>query len=157
MRKKIYLLSTLLFTTLCATAQQMTENDHIRNGNQLYADSLFEKAEIEYRKALEINPSSTDAMYNLGNALFNQIPQSNEKGNEAMEQYTTAAKLETDKSKLAHIYHNIGTLMYMAQQYPQSVEAYKESLRNNPYDNETRYNLAKAMHMLKTTHVIVIG
>lgn len=149
MRKKIYLLSTLLFTTLCATAQQMTENDHIRNGNQFYADSLFEKAEIEYRKALEINPSSTDAMYNLGNALFNQIPQSNEKGNEAMEQYTTAAKLETDKSKLAHIYHNIGTLMYMAQQYPQSVEAYKESLRNNPYDNETRYNLAKAMHMLK--------
>ena len=85
MRKKIYLLSTLLFTTLCATAQQMTENDHIRNGNQFYADSLFEKAEIEYRKALEINPSSTDAMYNLGNALFNQIPQSNEKGNEAME------------------------------------------------------------------------
>lgn len=149
MRKKIYLLSTLLFTTLCATAQQMTENDHIRNGNQFYTDSLFEKAEIEYRKALEINPSSTDAMYNLGNALFNQIPQSNEKGNEAMEQYTTAAKLETDKSKLAHIYHNIGTLMYMAQQYPQSVEAYKESLRNNPYDNETRYNLAKAMHMLK--------
>lgn len=127
----------------------MTENDFIRKGNQLYADSLFEKAEIEYRKALDLNPSSTDAMYNLGNALFNQIPQSNDKGREAMEQYTTAAKLETDKNKLAHIYHNLGTLMYMAQQYPQSVEAYKESLRNNPYDDETRYNLAKAMHMLK--------
>lgn len=127
----------------------MTENDYIRKGNQLYADSLFEKAEIEYRKALDLNPSSTDAMYNLGNALFNQIPQSNDKGREAMEQYTTAAKLETDKNKLAHIYHNLGTLMYMAQQYPQSVEAYKESLRNNPYDDETRYNLAKAMHMLK--------
>ena len=127
----------------------MTENDYIRKGNQLYADSLFEKAEIEYRKALDLNPSSTDAMYNLGNALFNQIPQSNDKGREAMEQYTTAAKLETDKNKLAHIYHNLGTLMYMVQQYPQSVEAYKESLRNNPYDDETRYNLAKAMHMLK--------
>lgn len=127
----------------------MTENDYIRKGNQLYADSLFEKAEIEYRKALDLNPSSTDAMYNLGNALFNQIPQSNDKGREAMEQYTTAAKLETNKNKLAHIYHNLGTLMYMAQQYPQSVEAYKESLRNNPYDDETRYNLAKAMHMLK--------
>ena len=68
---------------------------------------------------------------------------------EAMKQYTTAAKLETDKSRLAQIYHNLGTLMYMAQQYPQSVEAYKESMRNNPYDNETRYNLAKAIHMLK--------
>ena len=127
----------------------MTEGDHIRKGNKFYADSLYEKAEIEYRKALELNPESVDAMYNLGNALFYQIPQSQEKGQEAMKQYTTAAKLETDKSRLAQIYHNLGTLMYMAQQYPQSVEAYKESMRNNPYDNETRYNLAKAIHMLK--------
>jgi tetratricopeptide (TPR) repeat protein len=127
----------------------MTEGDHIRKGNKFYADSLYEKAEIEYRKALELNPESVDAMYNLGNALFYQIPQAQEKGEEAMKQYATAAKLETDKDRLAQIYHNLGTLMYMAQQYPQSVEAYKESMRNNPYDDETRYNLAKAMHMLK--------
>ena len=148
--RKIYLLITLLCcTSLLVTAQTMTEDDHIRKGNKFYADSLYEKAEIEYRKALELNPESVDAMYNLGNALFYQIPQSQEKGQEAMKQYTTAAKLETDKSRLAQIYHNLGTLMYMAQQYPQSVEAYKESMRNNPYDNETRYNLAKAIHMLK--------
>ena len=132
-----------------ATAQTMTESDHIRNGNKLYADSLFEKAEIEYRKALELNPKSVDAMYNLGNALFSQAVNSQEKGDEALNQYSTAAKLETDKEKLAQIYHNIGTLLYSAQQYPQSVEAYKESLRNNPCDHETRYNLAKAMHMNK--------
>ena len=148
--RKIYLLITLLCcTSLLVTAQTMTEGDHIRKGNKFYADSLYEKAEIEYRKALELNPESVDAMYNLGNALFYQIPQSQEKGQEAMKQYTTAAKLETDKSRLAQIYHNLGTLMYMAQQYPQSVEAYKESMRNNPSDNETRYNLAKAIHMLK--------
>lgn len=130
-------------------AQTMTESDHIRRGNKFYADSLFEKAEIEYRKALELNPRSTDAMYNLGNALFNQIPQSQEKGKEAFSQYTTAAQLETDKAKLAQINHNLGTLLYMAQQYPGSVEAYKEALRNNPSDHETRYNLAKAMHMMR--------
>jgi hypothetical protein len=88
-------------------------------------------------------------MYNLGNALFCQAAKSEEKGNEALKQYATAAKLETDKSKLAQIYHNLGTLLYSAQQYPQSVEAYKESLRNNPHDHETRYNLAKAMYMNK--------
>lgn len=134
---------------LTLAAQTMTENDYIRKGNKLYADSLFEKAEIEYRRALDANPLSADAMYNLGNALFNQIPQSQDKGQEAMEQYAAAAKLETDKDRLAQIYHNLGTLMYMAQQYPQSVEAYKEAMRNNPHDNETRYNLAKAMHMCK--------
>ena len=149
MLKRIYLLNTFLCCVLIATAQQMTESDHIRNGNKLYADSLFEKAEVEYRKALELNPKSTDAMYNLGNALFCQATQSKEKGDEALQQYTTAAKLETDKGKLSQIYHNLGTLYYTAQQYPQSVEAYKESLRNNPYDNETRYNLAKAMFMNK--------
>ena len=147
--RRIYLLSALFCCTLFATAQTMTESDHIRNGNKLYADSLFEKAEIEYRKALELNPKSVDAMYNLGNALFSQAVNSQEKGDEALNQYSTAAKLETDKEKLAQIYHNIGTLLYSAQQYPQSVEAYKESLRNNPCDHETRYNLAKAMHMNK--------
>ncbi|MBQ8220300.1 MAG: tetratricopeptide repeat protein [Bacteroidaceae bacterium] len=149
MRKIIYLLSTTFCCTLCVEAQTMTESDYIRNGNKLYADSLFEKAEIEYRKALDLNPTSADAMYNLGNALFGQAVSSQEKGDEAYKQYSTAAKYEADKGKLAQIYHNLGTLLYSSQQYPQSVEAYKESLRNNPYDHETRYNLAKAMHMNK--------
>ena len=154
MTKKIFLYIVFLCGgCLSVTAQAMTESEHIRRGNKYYADSLYEKAEIEYRKALELNPQSVDAMYNLGNALFYQIPQSQEKaqekGQEAMQQYITASKLETDKAKLSQIYHNLGTLSYVAQQYAQSVEAYKESLRNNPHDNETRYNLTKAMHMLK--------
>ena len=149
MTKKTFLFFISLCGGLSMVAQTMTESDHIRRGNKFYADSLFEKAEIEYRKALELNPRSTDAMYNLGNALFNQIPQSQEKGKEAFSQYTTAAQLETDKAKLAQINHNLGTLLYMAQQYPGSVEAYKEALRNNPSDHETRYNLAKAMHMMR--------
>lgn len=153
MNKKIILFSLFCFVVFGLSAQIATETDHIRRGNRLYVDSLFERAEVEYRKALEINAESVDAMYNLGNALFNQIPQAGDKaeerGKEAMKLYLTASQLETDKSRLAHIYHNIGTLMYMAQQYPQSVEAYKMSLRNNPSDDETRYNLAKAMHMLK--------
>lgn len=153
MNKKIILFSLFCFVVFGLSAQIATETDHIRRGNRLYVDSLFERAEVEYRKALEINAESVDAMYNLGNALFNQIPQAGDKaeerGKEAMKLYLTASQLETDKSRLAHIYDNMGTLMYMAQQYPQSVEAYKMSLRNNPSDDETRYNLAKAMHMLK--------
>ena len=151
--KRVYLYIISLCCGLSMTAQTMTESDHIRRGNRLYADSLYEKAEVEYRKALELNPKSVDAMYNLGNALFYQLPLSqenaSEKGQEAMQQYNAAAKLEADKEKLAKIYHNMGTLNYMAQQYQQSVEDYKEALRNNPTDHETRYNLAKAMHMLK--------
>mgnify|MGYP003292025706 CR=1 FL=1 len=147
MTRNILLASIFICCTLCGTAQQMTEQDYIRSGNKLYADSLFEKAEVEYRKALEIDPASTDALYNLGNALFNQINQTPAKAGESLEQYKTAAKLETDKERLAQIYHNMGVLLYLGEQYGESVAAYKESMRNNPHDDETRYNLAKAMYM----------
>ena len=148
MHRNIFI-SILLWIGVTATAQTMTEKDYIRSGNKHYADSLFEKAEVDYRKALDLNPSSPDALYNLGNALFNQTEQTPAKAGEALSQYTTAAKLETNKARLAQIYHNIGVLMYAAQRYGESVAAYKESLRNNPTDHETRYNLAMAMHMNK--------
>ena len=61
-----------------------------------------------------------------------------------MEQYVAAGKIEKDKMKLAHIYHNMGVLFQAGKDYAKAVEAYKMSLRNNPADDETRYNLALA-------------
>jgi tetratricopeptide (TPR) repeat protein len=130
-------------SALSAMAQK-TDRDYLRSGNRLYADSLFVKAEVDYRKALDVNPKSADAMYNLGNALLMQ-----QKADDAMKQYQAAAKLETDKGKLAEIYHNMGVILQSAKQYPQCIEAYKQSLRNNPKDDETRYNLALAQKLLK--------
>ena len=123
---------------------QKTDRDYLRSGNKLYKDSLFVKAEVDYRKALELNPKSADAMYNLGNALMMQ-----EKVKEAMEQFDAASRLEKDKKKLAQIYHNMGVILQSSKQLPQCIEAYKQSLRNNPKDNETRYNLALAQKQLK--------
>lgn len=145
MLQKIYIISLLLLAgVVSGHAQQKTDRDYLRSGNKLYNDSLFIKAEVDYRKALDINPKSTDAMFNLGNALLMQ-----QKVKEAMEQYESVSKVEKDKSKLAEIYHNMGVILQSAKQYPQCIEAYKESLRNNPKDNETRYNLALAQKMLK--------
>ena len=144
MLQKIYIISLLLLGGISVHAQQKTDRDYLRSGNKLYNDSLFIKAEVDYRKALDINPKSTDAMFILGNALLMQ-----QKVKEAMEQYESVSKVEKDKSKLAEIYHNMGVILQSAKQYPQCIEAYKESLRNNPKDNETRYNLALAQKMLK--------
>lgn len=127
-----------------AFAQEKTDRDYLRSGNKLYNDSLFIKAEVDYRKALELNPKSTDAMFNLANALLMQ-----QKAKEAMEQYESVSKIEKDKEKLAQIYHNMGVILQSSKQLPQCIEAYKESLRNNPKDNETRYNLALAQKQLK--------
>ena len=145
MIKKFYILSLLLVaSTGQIFAQQKTDRDYLRSGNKLYNDSLFIKAEVDYRKALEINPKSTDAMFNLANALLMQ-----QKAKEAMEQYESVSKIEKDKDKLAQIYHNMGVILQSSKQLPQCIEAYKESLRNNPKDNETRYNLALAQKQLK--------
>ena len=145
MMKKFYILSLLLCVGAGhALAQDKTDRDYLRSGNKLYNDSLFIKAEVDYRKALELNPKSTDAMFNLANALLMQ-----QKAKEAMEQYESVSKIEKDKEKLAQIYHNMGVILQSSKQLPQCIEAYKESLRNNPKDDETRYNLALAQKQLK--------
>lgn len=143
MSQKTYI--TLLFILAAGSASaQKTGRDYLRSGNKLYSDSLFIKAEVDYRKALETDPKSTDAMFNLGNSLLMQ-----QKAKEAMEQFESASKVEKDKDKLAQIYHNMGVILQASKQYPQCIEAYKEALRNNPKDDETRYNLALAQKLLK--------
>ena len=142
LQKSILLLLMLLAAS--AASGQKTARDYLRSGNKLYKDSLFVKAEVDYRNALEQDPKSTDALYNLGNALLMQ-----QKAKEAMEQFEAASRLETDKGKLAQIFHNMGVILQSSKQYPQCIEAYKQSLRNNPHDDETRYNLALAQKLLK--------
>lgn len=149
----------LLLVATCMVAvggfAQRTERDFIRRGNKLYEDSLFIKAEVEYRRALDANPQSMAAMYNLGNALLEQ-----QKAEEALKQYQAAAAAipaggrnialnETDREKLAGVYHNMGVLLQSAKQLDACIEAYKSSLRNNPHDHQTRYNLTVAMKQKK--------
>lgn len=143
MLRKKYVMWGLMFVSVAVYGQK-TERDYLRSGNKLYKDSTFVKAEVDYRKALELEPKSTDAMYNLGNSLLMQ-----QKAKEAMEQYEAASRIEKDKNKLAQIYHNMGVILQSSKQLPQCIEAYKQALRNNPKDDETRYNLALAQKQLK--------
>lgn len=143
MLRKKYVMLGLMFVSVAVYGQK-TERDYLRSGNELYKDSTFVKAEVDYRKALELEPKSTDAMYNLGNSLLMQ-----QKAKEAMEQYEAASRIEKDKNKLAQIYHNMGVILQSSKQLPQCIEAYKQALRNNPKDDETRYNLALAQKQLK--------
>lgn len=123
---------------------QKAERSLIHKGNRMYADSLFVDAEVNYRKALSVNPQSVISMYNLGNSLLLQ-----NKPQDAMEQYDSASNLSKDKSSLAQIHHNRGVIYQGQQDYAKAIEAYKHALRNNPHDDETRYNLALAQKLLK--------
>lgn len=144
MLKSKYILFAVFLLSAAAVSAQKAERDYIRKGNRLFNDSVFVDAEVNYRKAMEVNPKSTVSMYNLGNTLSQQ-----QKFQDAMEQYVSASNIEKDKMKLAQIYHNMGVLFQAGKDYAKAVDAYKMSLRNNPTDHETRYNLALAQKMLK--------
>ena len=144
MLQKKYISFFLLLLMAATASAQKAERDFIRKGNRFFKDSVYVDAEVNYRKALETNPQSTVSMFNLGNTLAQQ-----NKLQEAMEQYVAATKIEKDKNDLAQIYHNMGVIFQSQKDYGKAVEAYKQSLRNNPKDDETRYNLALAQKMLK--------
>ena len=144
MRKKIYLLSTLLFTTLCATAQQMTENDHIRNGNQLYADSLFEKAEIEYRKAIVKDSLSVAANYNLAADLYRQ-----NNSQEAQKVLDRIKDVAPASESASDYYYNLGDIAIANQDWQTAVTAFEESLLRNPADLDAKENYIYAKKKLQ--------
>ena len=129
-RKGYILLLGFMLVSVAAYCQK-SERDYLRSGNKLYKDSTYVKAEVDYRKALELEPKSTDAMYNLANSLLMQ-----QKAKEAMEQYEAARHVEKDKMKLAQIYHNMGVILQSSKQLPQCIEAYKEALRNNQQNKD---------------------
>ena len=160
MRKSIIWMAAFMFCCGAVFAQK-AERKNVREGNKLYETEKFTEAEIAYRKSLEVNPRSSEGTYNLGNALYKQ-----KKFPEAAEQYQLLAgqgekMIETPegKARLAEIYHNVGNIGMQSKEYAKSVEAYKQSLRLNPKDDETRYNLALAQKMLNGIKrlVFVIG
>ena len=135
---------TLLLLSVGISAMAQTDRDYIRRGNRLMRDSVYDKAQVEYQKAIEKDNTNPISHFNLGNALLYQ-----NKAEDAMKEYETAARLEKDKTRLAQIYHNMGVLLQSAKQFDKAVACYRNSLRNDPINNETRYNYALSLFQLK--------
>lgn len=137
--------------------------DHIRRGNRYYRaatdtlvgdSTLFDQAVTEYQRALSKDSTIALAHYNLGNTkLFSG------QDSTAFAEYLTADSLERDYNRQAHIHRNIGVLLeakalYAGQEdkmklLSAAVESYKSSLRFDPKNDETRYNLALCLWQLK--------
>ena len=143
MKRFLFVMALLLAYTVSGMAQ--TDRQYIRSGNKYYRQQNFVKAEAEYRKSLSVNPEHPQTLYNLGCALVMQ-----KKDSVAVQQFEKAAKIETGRMRKAKIYHNIGFVCQSHKLYGDAINAYKESLRNNPADNETRYNLALCQRLNKS-------
>jgi Ca-activated chloride channel family protein len=143
MKRSVLILMVLIGMGV-TSAYGQNERKVIRDGVRAYEDGEFGEAEVQFRKAENINQESYEAEFNTGVALYGQ-----EKYEETVKQYQTLLDQTDDAGKTAHIWHNIGNSLLEAQQYAPSIEAYKNSLRRNPSDEDTRYNLAYAKQKLK--------
>ena len=134
-RKKVTTLIALLL--VAGTAMAQSDRQLIRHGNKQFKAGNFADAEVSYRKAVEKNPRNPQAVYNLGLALMKQ-----QKDSAAVQQFMDAGKMETNPLRRAQSYHNAGVICQGKKMYGEAIDVYKEALRNNPADDETRYNLA---------------
>lgn len=112
--------------------------------NKELSENNFVGAEADYRRAISKSEENVAAPYNLGNAYYDQDSYS-----EAFGRFKQAGELASDKSDKHRAFHNMGNVFMKSKEYQKAVEAYKEALRNNPNDEETRYNLALAKEMLE--------
>lgn len=149
---RISLLLCCLLVNTIAIAQNDKEKEKIEKAtsnllrsasSELKSDDFID-AEVDLRKAISLSPTSETGKYNLGNAYYEK-----ELNDEAMRRYLQAAEVALSKSEKHKAYHNLGNTFMNAKKYQEAVESYKNALRNNPVDDETRYNLALAKEMLE--------
>lgn len=134
----------VIMLAVCAAVSAQNDRQLIREGNRLYRQKQYAQAEVLYRKAIAKKADNPQAVYNLGCALMMQ-----QKDSAAIVQYENATKLEKNKLRQSKSWHNIGVICQGHKMYGEAVRAYEQSLRLNPSDDETRYNLALCKQLNK--------
>lgn len=139
---KNFILYMILMLSFAVSAQEKDKT--LAKGNDEYAEKKFDEAEANFRISNSKFSKRTVATYNLGNAIYrqNQIA-------EARIAYTNAIKKIKSRPQKHKLYHNLGNVYMKEKNYSAAVEAYKEALRNDPTDEESRYNYALAKKKLE--------
>ncbi len=120
------------------------EKSLVRKGNRDYKKGDFSEAELQYRKSIEKNNKTQEGKFNLGDALYKQG-----KYDEAAGTFQNLSNEKTDKDLKAKSFYNQGNALLKAEKYQESANAYKESLKINPNDEDARYNYVYALSKLR--------
>lgn len=140
----LMILSFLVFGSSLAYGQLLPERRIIRNGNRQFERGNYSDADVSYRRALEKNPGSYEANFNLSDALYKQ-----EQYEDAAKNFEQLAGASPTAESAAEAYFNQGNAMFKQKKYQEAIDAYKNSLRANPNDQEAKFNLAYAKKFLE--------
>ncbi len=135
----------IYFAMIISVPVAAQEKDaHLSRGNDEFEDRNYSMAEAEYRISQSKSRTNAAAAYNLGTSIYRQGQAS-----ESKSMFLKSMKNATTHEQKHKAFHNLGNVLMKEKDYAGAVEAYKNALRNNPSDEETRYNYALAKKMLK--------
>jgi tetratricopeptide (TPR) repeat protein len=120
------------------------EKNETRKGNKEFNKGNYTDAEACYKKALDKKNNMPEAIFNLGDAVYQQ-----KRYEEAIKQFQLSAQISTDSKVKAKAYHNLGNAYMEGEKWEEAVKAYKNALKLNPHDSDTKYNLAYANEKLR--------
>ena len=145
MKKRINFFYFIFSLNFCFVLSQTGEvTNHIFDGNEKANEEDYKEAEKSYRKAISLEPEKEVALFNLGNTHFKD-----KKYDEASQRFFQTQKFASSKQGKHRAFHNMGNVYMQKKEYQKAVEAYKNALRNNSKDEETRYNYALAKELLE--------
>ena len=145
MKKRINFFYFIFSLNFCFVLSQTGEvTNHIFDGNEKADEEDYKEAEKSYRKAISLEPEKEVALFNLGNTHFKD-----KKYDEASQRCFQTQKFASSKQGKHRAFHNMGNVYMQKKEYQKAVEAYKNALRNNSKDEETRYNYALAKELLE--------
>lgn len=139
-------LDGLLITGLLLPASLFAQSDNelIKQGNELYNQNKYGEAAGNYKKVTAKTPANTTAQYNLGNALYRDNNPA-----DAMKAYEQAIAFSKDNKDKAEAWYNKGVILQNDKKLGECIDAYKNALKLNPGDEDARLNLQKALQQQK--------
>ena len=152
--------AALVFMLATSQLSAQTDRSEVRKGNRLFNKDNYKEAEVEYRKGLIKDSLSLASRYNLGNTLYRmddmeqaqasytQIADSVAKSNISSINWEEG-RVECESTLASDLYHNIGNTFLQQKKYAEAIEAFKNALRCNPGDMDTKSNLAYAQKKLE--------
>jgi Ca-activated chloride channel homolog len=140
--KYVLVVISMLFTAAGVAAQKA--NESIKAGNEFYRLQQYEQAEKQYNDAIRFAPTNNTAKFNLTNTVYRRG-----RNAEAIKGYEGLAALEQDAAMRSKAFYNKGAILSREKKLEESIEAYKNALRQDPNDQQARENLQKALLELK--------
>jgi Ca-activated chloride channel homolog len=132
----------ILLTSLAVSAAASEAS--LKEGNRLFRNGRYEEALKKYNEALVDAPHSNILRFNAGDATYQMGDFSS-----AERQFKETADQAPEPILRGAAHYNRGNALFRQQKWQEAVDAYKESLRVNPADEDAKYNLGVALNVLK--------